>query len=276
MTIITSGRGAAIAYDTFGDATAPPLVLIQGFSAQRLGWRPGFCETVADRGFHVIRFDNRDVGESQRYPEGGYTISDLADDTVALLDELDLAAVHLVGQSMGGMIAQLVATAHPSRVNSLGLLYTTASIRHFINADDVIAERAQAVPPATREEFIPAYLANESSCASPAYPQDTTWLAELGGQMWDHGVDQAGVDRQIEALLSYPDQVEADRGITAATAIIAGDGDRLISFHASEELHDTIPGSTLTIFPGMGHELPQPLWSEIAGILHSNTEKARV
>src|ERR1700760_57745 len=126
MTILTSARGA-IAFDTFGDPSAPPLVLIQGFSAQRLGERPGFAQAVADRGYHVIRFDNRDVGESQRSPEGGYGLDDLATDTVALLDELGLESAHVVGQSMGGMIAQLIATSAPSRVRSLGLLYSTAS-----------------------------------------------------------------------------------------------------------------------------------------------------
>ena len=266
MTVITSERGV-VGYDTFGDASAPPLVLIQGFSAQRLGWRPGFCQAVADRGYHVIRFDNRDVGESQRYPLGGYTLDDLAGDTVALMDELELSSAHLVGQSMGGMIAQLVATSHPSRVLSLGLLYSTASIRHFIAPDDVIAERMQAVPPTTRDEFIAAYVVNEASCASPGYPQDTAWLAELGGAMWDAGVDPAGIDRQLQALLAYPDQLDADRTITVPTTIVAGDGDGLISYHASQELHEIILGSTLSILPGMGHELPQPLWPQISDLL---------
>ena len=269
MTVLTSERGV-VGYDTFGDASAPPLVLIQGFSAQRLGWRPGFCQAVADRGYHVIRFDNRDVGESQHFPGVAYTLDDLAGDTVALLDELELDSVHLVGQSMGGMIAQLVATASPQRVRSLGLLFSTASIRHFIAPDDVIAERMQSVPPTTRDEFIASYLHNEASCASPGYPQDTAWIAELGGQMWDAGVDPAGIDRQLQALLAYPDQVDADRAITAPTVIIAGDGDGLISYHASEELHAVIPGSTLAVLPGMGHELPEPLWATIADLLAAN------
>ena len=269
MTVI-SARGAAVAYDTFGDTAAPPLVLVQGFSAQRLGWHPGFCQALADEGFHVIRYDNRDVGQSQRYPEGGYAIADFADDTVALLNELGLETVHLVGQSMGGMIGQIVATAHPSRLRSLGLLYTTASTRHFVSPDDVIAERLEIVPPTTRDEFIASYVVGESTCASPAYAQDTAWLAELGGQMWDAGVDFAGIDRQVQALLAYPDQSEADRAITVPTAIIAGDGDRLIDFHASEELHALIPGSTLTVFPGMGHELPRALWPQLTGLLAAN------
>lgn len=276
MTLITTARGA-VGYDTFGDVGAPPMVLIQGFSAQRLGWRPGFCEALADRGFQVIRFDNRDVGQSHHHPETGtdggrYEIVDLADDTVALLDELGLESVHLTGQSMGGMVAQLVATRHASRVRSLGLLYTAASIRHIIDADDAVA-RLQVAPPRTREEFVAAYLVSEANCASTDYPQDTAWIAELGGEMWDTGVDPSGVQRQVQALLAYPDQVEADRTIGVSTAIIAGDADRLISFHASEELHAAIPGSTLTIVPGMGHELPEPLWPRLTQLLAENAAR---
>ena len=278
MTVITTARGA-VGYDTFGDVGAPPLVLIQGFSAQRLGWRPGFCQALAELGFHVIRHDNRDVGESQHFrptetDDGGYGIADLADDTVALLDELALDAVHVVGQSMGGMVAQLLATGHPSRVRSLGLLYTAASIRHIIDAGDAV-ERLQAPPPTTREEFIAAYLLNEANCASPGYPQDTDWIAELGGRMWAVGVDPTGVIRQAQALLSLPDQVEADRSIAVPTAIIPGDGHRLIDFHASEELHAVIPGSTLTIIPGMGHELPPTLWPRLTAVLAENASLAR-
>jgi pimeloyl-ACP methyl ester carboxylesterase len=181
--------------------------------------------------------------------------------------------VHLVGQSMGGMIAQLVATRQPSRVRSLGLLYTTASTRHFIDAGDAVA-RLEVAPPATREEFIAAYLVNEANCASPGYPQDTDWIAELGGRMWDVGVDPTGIHRQVQALLAFPDQVEQDRGIAMPTAIIAGDGDRLIDFHASEELHAAIPSSTLTIVPGMGHELPPELWPRLTALLAENARIA--
>ena len=275
MTVIGSARGA-IGYDTFGDEGAPPLLLIQGFSAQRLGWRPGFCQAVADRGFRVIRYDNRDVGQSERFPDGGYTLPDLADDTAALLDELGIESAHIVGQSMGGMIAQLLATGHRSRVRSLGLLYTAANTNHFINADEQVAAASTAVAPTTRDEFVASYVVSESNCASPGYPQDTAWLAELGGRMWDNagGADYDGIGRQLQALLAYTDRVEDDRTITVPTVVIAGDGDGLIDHAASLEVHGAIPGSTLTIFPGMGHELPEPLWPAIADLLAANAHRA--
>jgi pimeloyl-ACP methyl ester carboxylesterase len=273
VAVTTTARGV-VGYDETGDPGDPPLVLIQGFSAQRIGWPPGFVGALADRGFRVLRYDNRDVGESARFPEGGYGIADLADDAAAFLDERGIGSAHIVGQSMGGMIAQLLATRHPARVRSLGLLYTAANVHHFVDAEDVIAERSETAIPTTREEFVPAYVASEARCASPAYPQDVPWLTELGGLAWDAGYDPAGIDRQLAALLAYPDQSEADRAIAVPTVIIAGDGDRLISFRASEELHAAIPGSTLHIMPGMGHEVPRPLWPELAWLLAENAALA--
>jgi pimeloyl-ACP methyl ester carboxylesterase len=273
MPVLTTAAGSAVGYDTFGDPDAAPLVLIQGFSAQRLGWRPGFCQALADAGFHVIRFDNRDVGESERHPADGYGLAALADDTAAFLDALGLASAHIVGQSMGGLVAQIVATEHRDRVRSLGLVYTAASVRHFIGADDIVG-RGATEPPATREEFVAAYVRDEATCASPGYPQDTAWLAELGAEMWDAGVDPAGVARQLDAVLAFTDRIAEARTITAPTAIVAGDGDRLIDWAASEELHTLIPDSTLRIFPGMGHELPAALWPQIVRILAGNAARA--
>jgi pimeloyl-ACP methyl ester carboxylesterase len=275
MTILEiAPNSARIGYDEFGDPGAPPLVLIQGLSAQRLGWRPGFCERLADAGFHVLRFDNRDVGQSQRYPDGGYSLSDMALDVVGFLDALDIETAHVVGQSMGGIIAQFFAEEHPNRLRSLGLLYTAASIRHFIGADDVVG-RADAAPPTTREEFIEFYPASESICASPAYPQDVAWLTEVAGEIWDHGFDADGVGHQLQAVLAFTDRLDEARTITAPTAIIAGSNDALIDSAASVELHELIAGSTLRVFPGMGHELPEPLWDEIVDALASNARRVR-
>jgi pimeloyl-ACP methyl ester carboxylesterase len=273
MPILKTRGGASIAWDAFGDPTRPPLLLIQGFSAQMVGWRTGFCQRLADQGFHVIRFDNRDVGLSQRYPEGGYSLADLADDSAALLDGLGLASAHIVGQSMGGMVAQLLAERHPARVRSLGLVYTAANGRHYLAAEAVVELHGMPAPK-TRDEYAPYYVRNEAFCASPAYPQDHAWLSELGGVIWDRGWDQAGIDRQLQALLTASDRSDAAREIRMPTAIIAGDGDQLIDCAASRELHQLIPGSTLQIFPGMGHELPQPLWDDIAQRLTANAHNA--
>jgi pimeloyl-ACP methyl ester carboxylesterase len=270
--VFTRSTGAVIAWESFGDETQPPLVLIQGFSAQMLGWHPEFCQLLAHAGFRVIRFDNRDVGRSQRYPEGGYVLADLADDTAALIDGLGLGSAHIVGQSMGGMIAQYLAVNHPSAVRSLGLLYTSATLDHLIGASDAVASLDTS--PQNREQYIANYIIAESNCASTAYEQDVEWIARLGGEMYDAGFDPSGIQRQVECILAYTDRTEADRTIAVPTAILAGDGDRLIDHVASLELHDIIPDSTLRIFPGMGHELPRALWGQLVEDLAANARRA--
>jgi pimeloyl-ACP methyl ester carboxylesterase len=265
--------GARIAWDSFGNSAHPPLVLIQGLTAQMVGWRPGFCQRLAAEGFYVIRYDNRDVGESQRYPQGGYSLGDFADDTAALLNALQIKTAHIAGQSMGGMIAQLLWQRHPSRVRSLGLIYTAATGNHYGNRDEAL-ERMNRPIPQTREEFAAYYAEGESMCRSTAYPQDVAWLTELGGVVWDRFWDEAGPARQTEVLLSAADRVDIVRTITVPTVIIAGDADKLINSAASEELHELIPGSTLRIFEGMGHEVPAPLWGEIATLLAANARAA--
>lgn len=274
MSIATTASGARIAWDCFGNPAQPPLVLIQGLSAQMVGWRPGFCRRLADAGFYVVRFDNRDVGESQRYPLGGYTLEDLADDTAALMDALGMATAHIAGQSMGGVVAQLLYQRHRTRVRSLGLIYTAASGRHYGNVEGAL-ERMNRPLPQTREEFAAYYAEGESLCRSTAYPQDVAWLTELGGVMWDRSWDAAGIQRQVQALLAAPDRLDIVRDIQVPTVIIAGEADALIRYAASLELHDLIAGSTLRIFPGMGHELPEPLWEMIASLLAANARFAR-
>ncbi|MCR6485043.1 alpha/beta hydrolase [Amycolatopsis sp. OK19-0408] len=272
MPFVTTPAGARIAWDSFGGEQLPPVVLVQGYSAQLLGWRPGFCETLVADGFRVIRFDNRDVGQSQRYPGGGYDLGDLADDTAALLDGLGLDSAHVVGQSMGGMVAQELALRHPGRVRSLGLVYTAPSLRYFRGRDEILG-RLDAPVPATREEFVAYYPAAEAFCRSSAYPQDVGWLIEVAGQIWDRGWDPGGPERQLRALLATPDHDDALRELRVPTTILAGDADRLVDPAAATRLHEVIPASTLTIFPGMGHELPKPLWGEIAGLLGANARR---
>jgi len=269
MAIAFTRSGARIAWDSFGMSANPPLVLIQGLTAQMVGWRPGFCQRLADEGFYVIRFDNRDVGESQRYPMGGYSMGDFADDTAALLDALGFEHAHIAGQSMGGVVAQLLWQRHPGRVRSLGLIYTAASGLHYGKREEAL-ERTNRPIPQTRTEFAAYYAEGESMCRSTAYPHDISWLTELGGVVWDRSWDSDGPQRQVEVLLSTPDRLDIARSIRVPTVIIAGDADALIRSTASIELHELIPGSTLRIFEGMGHELPEPLWGEIATLLADN------
>jgi pimeloyl-ACP methyl ester carboxylesterase len=272
MPTLTTSQGFAIAYEAFGRPADPPLVLIQGLSAQMIGWRRQLCELLAAAGFHVIRFDNRDVGRSQKHPAGGYTLADMAADTAELLDGLGLPRAHVVGQSMGGMIAQLLTIARPELVASLGLVYTAADLTHAIGQDDVAA-RLETPAPRDRAEYVAAYLAGEAACASRDFPQDTAWLAELGAEMHRRDPSLDGAGRQIQAILTQPSWKDGLAGVAVPTLALAGDSDHLIDPAASFELFRLVPGARLCVVPGMGHELPRACWPEIARLVVDNARR---
>ncbi|MGW1673052.1 alpha/beta fold hydrolase [Streptomyces sp. NPDC002324] len=272
MTMVTTPAGVSLNYDTFGDPGRPPLLLIQGLGAHMLGWHADLCRQLADAGFHVLRFDNRDVGLSQKFPRGGYTLADMADDTAGLLTALDIPAAHIVGQSMGGMVAQQLALDHPRRVLTLALIYTAPST-DFIAGRDLVDERTHRPRARDRDEAIALYLDNEAVCASPGYPQDIAWLRELGGQMYDRDYDPDGVVRQVEALDNSPDRTPHLHRITVPTTILHGDGDRLIDPGGSTVMHELIADSKLIVHRAMGHELPRPLWPLIITQIRDNTAR---
>jgi pimeloyl-ACP methyl ester carboxylesterase len=272
MTMIPTPTRVSLTYDTFGDPDRPPLLLIQGLGAHMLGWRADFCRQLADEGFHVLRFDNRDVGLSQKFPQGGYTLADMANDTAGLLTALGIPAAHIVGQSMGGMVAQQLALDHPTRVLTLALVYTAPST-DFLAGRDLVDERTHRPRARNRDEAIALYLDNEAVCASPGYAQDIAWLRELGGQMYDRDYDPDGIERQLESLDNSPDRTLRLHHITVPTTILHGDGDRLISADGSTLMHELIADSKLTIYPGMGHELPRPLWPQIITQIRDNAAR---
>jgi pimeloyl-ACP methyl ester carboxylesterase len=271
MPLITTATGTDLFYESIGDVEKPPLLLIQGLGAQLLGWHPEFCRQLAEAGFHVIRFDNRDAGESQKFEGATYSIADMAADTAGLLDALGIPAAHVVGQSMGGMIAQELAATYPERILTLDLLYTTASTSFILSS---AVERSEAIViPTDRAAFIEVYLASEHLCRSRDYPQDIPWLRRLGGETFDRDPLQTGLPRQTDAVLHSRERGDLVRTIQAPTAILAGDSDRLIDPAASADLHERIPGSTLRILPGMGHEVPEPLFDEIVREIVANAER---
>ncbi len=273
MPYVSTSDGVRLCYDTFGDPKAPPLLPIQGLGGHMLGWRSGLCTAIADAGFHVVRFDNRDVGLSQKFPEGGYTVADMAADSAGLLGALGFDSAHIVGQSMGGVIAQQMVIEHPERVRSLALIYTSPSLRFFAGRD-LIDERVAEPRARNRADAIELYLRNEAPCLSPGYRADFDWLRRLGGLMYDRDYDPEGTERQLAAIAAVSDYTAALRHTRVPTTILHGDGDRLVDPAAAKALHEAIPGSTLTLFPGMGHELPQPLWDDIVARILENSRRA--
>jgi pimeloyl-ACP methyl ester carboxylesterase len=269
MPCITTPGGVRIEYETIGDDRGSPMLLIQGLGAPLVGWRPELCQALAAQGFRVIRFDNRDCGLSQKFPEGRYLLADMADDAIGLLDALNIGRAHVVGQSLGGMIAQELVLRRPDKVARLCLIYTAPNSSHILNERDMTAITAR--PRArSREEAIEQYLADESFCVSQAYEFDTAWIRALGGIIWDRCYYPEGIPRQLDAAFCSPDRTAALGAVTTRTLIIHGDTDRLIDVSGSHALAQALPHATLRIFAGMGHELPPPLWPELIQAITGN------
>jgi pimeloyl-ACP methyl ester carboxylesterase len=273
MTHVVTPQQVTIEYESIGNERDPAMLLIQGLGAQLVGWRREFCEALAAHGFRVIRFDNRDTGLSQKFPDSDYELADMADDATGLLDALGIQRAHIVGQSLGGGIAQEIAIKNPERVASLCLLYTAPNVTYLRDERDL---GTSAAGPRTdsRDEAIQQYLEQEAWCASEAYPFDTDWIRELGGIMWDRCWCPGGVARQIQAVIRSGDHTTALRSVTARTLIVHGDRDRLIDVSAAEALAGALEHSTVRIFAGMGHELPAPIWPELVQEIAGNAARA--
>jgi pimeloyl-ACP methyl ester carboxylesterase len=271
--------GIEIAYETFGDDTAPPVVLIMGGGAQMISWPEGFCAELVRRGLRVIRFDNRDAGRSTRFPDGPepdfaaafagdvstatYTLSDLAADTVGLLDVLGIDGAHLVGASLGGMIAQLVAIEYPDRVRSLTSMMATTGERG-VGEPDPSAFAGVGAPPAERAAFVEWYERAMRVAASPGFPFDDAAVAERAGQVFDRGYDAGGMRRQGIAVLATGDRTERLRTLRVPTLVVHGAADVLCDVGGGRATAAAIPGAELHVIDGMGHNLPRELWPDLA------------
>jgi len=235
-------NGMELEYDSFGAPTGAPLLLINGLGPQMIGWDDDFCRLLVDRGFRVIRFDNRDVGLSTR-PEEPHTLDDMAGDTAGLLDALGIRAAHVVGASMGGFIAQLVALNHPERVLSL------TSIMSGSNGPDQVAPtdeaRALLVEPAaeTREGRIER--------------------ARIAAAI-DRGYNPAGFIRQLQAITAATGRLERLRSLRVPTLVIHGDADILVPVENGRRVAAAIPGARLVEIQGMGHDVPPRVWTQVA------------
>ncbi len=284
-----SANGIEIEYDTFGSPNDPPMVLVMGLSMQMIAWDDRFCAELAGRGFRVVRFDNRDVGLSThvtRAPApnlaailGGdrstvpYSLEDMARDTVGLFDALAIDSAHLVGLSMGGMIAQCVAIHETPRVRSLAsIMSTTGDPRVGQAKPDVLAELLKPPPP-DRDSYVEYGLGVWRLLASPGFPFDEAKTRELVGRSYDCAFDPKGVARQIAAIAAAPDRTPALTEVRVPTVVIHGTDDPLISVTGGEATARAIPGAELHAVPGMGHDLPRELWPRVIDALAGNARR---
>ena len=276
-----------LCYETFGAATAPPVLLIMGLAAQMLLWDDAFCEQLAARGFRVIRFDNRDIGHSshlrgqrtptrwqllRRSPKGAaYTLQDMAADSVGLLDALEIDAAHVVGASMGGMIAQLVAIDYPDRVLSLVSIMSTTGNPRVGKPQPKMMMRLMRRARREREAYIADHIDTYRAIGSPAYDFEEEYKRERAARLFDRGIYPAGSARQLGAVASAPDRTEDLASVRAPTTVIHGDADPLVDVSGGRATAEAIPGARLVIFPGMGHDLPRALWPDIIDAITENT-----
>lgn len=280
-----------LAYDELGDPQGEPMLLVMGLGTQLIHWSPRFCELLGERGFRVIRFDNRDAGHSTTIDAPApsrtvmmlglrrgraYSLNDMTDDAIGLLDWLEIDSAHLVGASMGGMIAQVAGYRHPRRVRSLGLIMT-GSGKRIASLPRVRALGTMLSKPArTRQAFIDLVTKTFGVIGSPDYPMDPDREAEfrqLLGQSWDRGHHSAGVARQLQAITSSGDRTRKLGAVRAPTVVIHGAQDPLVRPVAGRVLARAIPGAQLRVIPGMGHDLPPALFEQIADVVAANAAR---
>ncbi|MGA7988115.1 MAG: alpha/beta hydrolase [Candidatus Dormiibacterota bacterium] len=276
-------------YDCFGDSAATPLLLVMGLSYQMIEWDDALCELIAGRGFRVTRFDNRDVGLSTKLDRLGppdiigllggtarpsYALDDMAHDTVGLLDALGVAAAHVVGASMGGMIAQLVAINHPERVLSLTSIMSTVGGPNVVQADPAVGAVLLAPPGETREERVERSFANRRLIFGTGMPFDEDRARQKAERAVDRCFYPDGAMRQLAAIFAAPDRTAALGRLTIPTLVIHGENDPLVPPANGRQTAAAIPGSRLLMIPNMGHALPEEVWPQIVDALTAVTSGA--
>jgi pimeloyl-ACP methyl ester carboxylesterase len=268
-----------LCYETFGDRAMPPLLLVMGLSAQMVMWEDPFCEKLAAQGFWVIRFDNRDVGRSSIIRDSpvptrrqlllrdrraaAYTLADMATDAAALLGHLGVGAAHVVGVSMGGMIAQLMAINDPQRVLSLVSIMSTTGNRRVGNPHPQLLPLLFRGRPRSREDYVRDFIATFKAIGSRRYPPGDDRLRNLAERCYGRGIHPAGSARQLAAVLTTADRTPLLARVTVPTTVIHGDADRLVSPSGGRATASAIPGARLVMIPGMAHDIPPALWDRV-------------
>jgi pimeloyl-ACP methyl ester carboxylesterase len=283
--------GIDIAYERLGDAHAPPVLLIMGLGAQLIGWPDGFCDELIKRGLQLIRFDNRDVGQSTHFikapppnfvaalagdhSSASYTISDMAADAVGLLDALGLDSAHVVGASMGGFIAQTIAIEHPERVRTLTSIMSTTGDSSVGQPHAEVMRLFAAPPPTTRVEVVQRGLDTFRIIGSPGFAPDLEGIADRAGRAYDRAFDPLGLARQAVAVLASGDRTPRLRSLAVPTLVIHGAADPMIDVSGGRATAAAIPGAELVVIDGMGHDLPRALWPQLAAKIADLVERRR-
>jgi pimeloyl-ACP methyl ester carboxylesterase len=281
-------NGLTIEYETFGNPADPPILLIMGLGGQLVLWPEALCQALARGGYYVIRYDNRDVGLSSkidsagkpdltragirvllRLPvQSGYSLEDMAADAIGLLDALNISRAHIVGMSMGGMIAQILAAQYPARVRSFVALMTTSGNPRLPQASFSLRLRLTRRPRRTdRESLIQHSMNTWKLIGSPGYPTDDATLRAMVERDQARCLYPRGMARQTLAIMAAKSRLPLLKRIAAPTLVIHGEADPLVPVAAGRELAREIPGAKLETIPGMGHDLPAALVPRIGELI---------
>jgi pimeloyl-ACP methyl ester carboxylesterase len=292
-----NANGIQIEYDTFGDRSSPPLLLIMGFSGQMILWDEELCDRLAKRGHYVIRFDNRDVGLSTKIEEAGeydimevlpalgrgeeikppYTLDDMADDAIGLLDGLGLGKAHVCGASMGGMIAQTMAIRYPGRLLSLISMASSTGNPELASARPPVpdSQTLQPMPvPQEREAYIEYMVDGMRELAGPGFFFDDERVRDLAAECYDRSFYPQGAVRQLLAIISSGNRKPALARVNLPTLVIHGDSDPLVPVEYGRDTAEAVPGAELLIIEGMGHDLPRGAWRRIVDAIAAHTRRA--
>jgi len=293
----TLPSGIDICYETFGSADDPAVLLIMGLGGPMGWWSTQFCELLAGRGFFVIRYDNRDTGRSTKLRQHRvgrtdivrafsglpligrvrppYTLGDLADDAIGLLDHLGLDRVHLAGVSMGGMIAQTIAIEHPERASSLASIMSTTGRRTVGFQHPKVYPVMLSSAGRTRDSYVERSVRGSKVIGSPAFPSDDAAARDRAYETYDRGWTASGVTRQMLAVLTQPDRTKALATLDLPTVVVHGLSDPLVHRSGGRATADAIPGAEHLEIAGMAHDLPPQLYPTIVDAIERTAARAR-
>jgi pimeloyl-ACP methyl ester carboxylesterase len=284
----TLANGHEVCFETFGDPSDPALLLTMGLATQMLGWHEDFCGALAGRGFHVIRYDNRDVGRSSamtgRAPStlqlllrdkraASYTLEDMAADGIGVLDHLGIERAHVMGASMGGMIAQTMAARFPERILSLVSMMSNTGARWSGQPSPRLYHVLLKNPPRDRAGYQEHAVWVFSKIGSPGFERDEDDLRRIAGLSFDRGINPAGTARQLAAIIHSGDRTPLLRTITAPTLVIHGDKDKLVPPSGGRATARAIPGARLLLIRGMGHDIPRGAWPIMFDAIEQNAAR---
>ena len=291
---IARANGIDLCYEIFGDAGAEPMLLIMGLGAQMIHWDDDFCRQLAARGFRVIRFDNRDIGQSGKFSggkrltplellklrflkipvEAPYTLYDMAQDVIGLMDVLKIKSAHVVGASMGGMIAQEIAIAFPERVRSLTSIMSTTGNPKVPPPTREATAVLMAPPTTTKEEYLERFAQTWKVLRAGSFPEDEALDRSRAERTFERGLNPAGVGRQLRAILASGSRKARLAAVKAPTLVSHGTVDPLVRPAGGEDTAASIPGAKLLMIEGMGHALPIPMWPQIIGAIDTHAHAA--